>query len=664
MVTATSATSATTGTNIDVNGIVTQLMAVERQPINKLLAKEASYQSKLSSFGTIQSAMATFQTVMQGLSSASSLQSFKATPSDATVFSATAASTAIAGSYSLAVTSLAQAQQLVAAGQVSNTTAIGTGASTTVTFDFGSISGGTLTGGAYAGAAYTSNGNGTKSITIDSTNNSLQGIMDAINAANMGVTAAIVNDGSGTPYRLTLSSSNAGISNSLKISVAGDAAVSTLLANNPAGVQNLNQTVPAQNANFKVNGLAISKASNTVSDVIQGVTLNLNNITTAPATLTVMPDNAAVSGAVTNFVSAYNNLASSLKTISAYDPTTKTGAPLQGDSTVRMLQSQLRSMLSQSVTGASGGLTTLAQIGVSTQKDGSIALDSAKLNSAMTSNFKDIASLFSATGNGTDTLISFNAAGVNAKPGNYALNITQTAAQGSAAGNAVANTTITAGTNDALSLNINGVISSVTLTAGTYTAQSLAAELQSKINGTGAFSSAGVSVAVSQTAGVLAITSVNYGSSSTVAVVGGNAAAGLLGAAPVQTAGVDVAGTIGGVTATGSGKNLTDANGLSFNINGGPLGSRGTANYSQGYGYTMSHWATSVLATGGALSNRTDGINKTMTDSSNRRATLETRMIAIEARYRKQYSALDAMLSSMNQTSTFLTQQLANLPKL
>lgn len=656
------ATSATTGTNIDVNSIVTQLMTIERKPISKLLAQEASYQSKLSAFGTVKGALASFQTALQGLS-ASSFQAVKATPSDATVFAASASSTAAPGVYSLAVTSLAQAQNLVATGQTSMTAAIGSGIPTTLTFDTGTISGGTFNSvtGAYTGAAYTSNGAGTKTVTIDATNNSLQGIRDAINTANVGVTASIVNDGSGTPYRLTLSSNNTGISNSMKVAVAGDATISGLLSYDPAAVQNMAQTAAAQNANFTVNGVAASKTSNTVSDVIQGITLTLSKTTTAPVSLTVAQDTAAVSTAITNFVAAYNNLSSTLKISSAYDSATKTGGPLQGDSTVRTLQTQMRGMLSQTIAGTTGGITSLAQIGITSQKDGSLVADSVKLNAALASNFKDIASLFAATGSATDSLVSFNAAGANAVPGSYALNISQIATQGSAVGNAVANTTITTGVNDTLNLTINGVNAPVVLTAGTYTAQSLAAQVQTQLNGLAALTSVGVSVAVSQNAGVLTITSANYGSSSSVVVAGGNGAAGLLGAAPVQTAGVDTAGTIGGIAATGSGQKLTDANGLSFNINGGALGARGTVNYSQGYAYTMGKWSTSALATDGMLTSRTDGYNKMIADSSHRRATLETRMVSLEANYRRQYSSLDAMLSRMNQTSTYLTQQLARL---
>jgi len=666
----TTTASATTGTSIDVNSIVSQLMTVEQQPITKLNVKEASYQAKLSAFGTIKSALATFQTALQGLSNASKFQAVNATPSDPTVFSATAASTAIAGSYSLDITSLAQAQKLVASGQTSSTAAIGAGAATTVTFDFGSISGGTFSAmtGVYTGAAFTSNGNATKSITIDSTNNSLQGIRDAINAGKMGVTATIINDGSGTPYRLALSSDNSGANNSLKISVTGDTAVSNLLANDPAGIQHLAETVTAQNANFKVNGVTVSKSSNTIFDVIPGVTLTLNKTTTTATSLTVVRDTAAISNSISGFVKAYNDLSSTLTTVSAYNPATKTGALLQGDSTVRSLQSQLRAALTTTITGTSGALTTLSQVGVSFQKDGSLALDSTKLNNAISNNFNDIAGLFAAVGNATDSLVSFNSASSVTKPGNYAVNISQLATRGTAVGSAAANTTITAATNDTLSYTINGVSTSVTLTAATYTAQSLAAELQSKINSASGLSTAGISVAVTQSAGVLSVTAANYGSGSSVAITGGNGALDLMGGAPIQTAGINVAGSIGGITATGSGQTLIATSGdpqdLSISINGGVLGARGMLNYSQGYAYSLNKWSTSILAGDGTLVGRTNGINKSITDISIRRTTLQARLVGIEQRYRMQYSALDAMLTSMNQTSTYLTQQLANLPKL
>lgn len=390
------ATSTTSSSSLDVNAIVTSLMSIERQPITKLNTKQTDYQAKITALGLIKSKVDAFQTAVKSLSnpSSGSFVAFKATSSDTTILSATANSTAVAGTYSLDVTSLAQSQKLVAVGQTSSTTAISDGTATTVTFDFGTITGGTLTAGAYSGATFATNGSATKSITIDGTNNTLQGIRDAINAAKMGVSASIINDGSGTPYRLALSSDNSGTSNSLKISTTGgDGTINTLLAHDPAGVQNLSQTVAAQNAHFNVNGIPISKTSNSVTDAIQGVTLTLSKVTAAPASLTIVTDTTAVTDSVTNFVKAYNDLYSAMKNSSAY----KSKSALEGDATLRGLQTQMRSIASSTVSG--GTMTTLGEVGLSFQVNGTLQLNSSKLNSAMANDFNDVANLFnSATG--------------------------------------------------------------------------------------------------------------------------------------------------------------------------------------------------------------------------------------------------------------------------
>ncbi|HXU93656.1 MAG TPA: flagellar filament capping protein FliD [Gallionella sp.] len=665
-------TSATSSGALDVNGIVSQLMTIERQPITKLNTQEASYQAKLSAYGSVKGALASFQTALQGLTSANKFQSLTATPSDTTVFSASATGSAVAGSYSLEVSTLAQAQKLVAAGQTSTTAAIGSGAATMVTFDFGTISGGTFdkATGLYTGASYLSNGSGTKSITIDSSNNSLQGIRDAINSAKVGVTASIINDGSGTPYRLALSSDNKGVSNSLKISVSGDAAVSGLLAHDPAATQNLSESVTAQNANLKVNGVAVSKTTNTISDVIQGVTLNLSKATTSAATLTVARDTAGVSSSISAFVKAYNDLNTTLKGLSAYDAANKKGAILQGDSTVRSLQAQLRSMLTTPVAGTSGAITTLSNIGVSFQKDGSLALDQVKLDKAIASNFSDIANLFSSVGKSSDSLVAYGASTAATKPGSYAVNVSSLATQGGATGDLNLNAppyTIASGTS--INVTLDGIIASVALTPGaSYSAAQLASMVQSAINGTSAFSSVGASVSATITAGgFMSITSNRYGSTSNVSLSSnaGTPVSAFMGTVTSGTAGTDVAGTINGMAATGSGQKLTsstgDSTGLAVTISGGATGARGTVNYSQGYAYSLDKWATSILGTDGILASRTNGLDKTIKDIGNRRAELETRMVAIEKRYRAQYTSLDAMLSRMSQTSTYLSQQLARL---
>ncbi len=377
----TSAASSSAGT-LDVPTLVSQLMAVERRPIDKLNAQITANQTKISSFGTISGLVSGLQTAVQNLSK--SLQGFATTSSDPTVFSSSATSAAVAGSYALNVSALAQSQSLVSAGVANSSTAISNGVATTLSFDFGTT----------AGATFTSNGTGIKSITIDATNNSMQGIAAAINAANMGVTATLINDGSATsPFRLSITSNSTGASNSLKISTAGgDGSINTLLGYDPAGVKNLTQTVAAQNANFTVNGVAISSASNTVTNAIQGVSITLNKTTVTPATLTVAHDTTAISTAVSSFVDSYNALYNQMKSRSAYGSTGAATPSLAGDGTVRLMMDQLRGVF---MTGATGGtMSLLSQAGITTQADGSLKLDSAAFSTALSGNYSDMSNLF------------------------------------------------------------------------------------------------------------------------------------------------------------------------------------------------------------------------------------------------------------------------------
>ncbi len=203
------------GSNLDVNSIVSQLMALERRPINLLDQKEVGLQAKLSAFGTLKGALSTFQSAVAGLAGTAKFSAVKAGVADATVLTASATSIAAAGSYGIEVSKLAGGQKLATAGQVSSTAAIGTG---TLTFEFGTIAGtlNTATGKYDAGATFSNSGAAAKTVVIDAAHNSLEGIRDAINAANIGVTASILNDGSGAPYRLTLSATATGAANSLQ----------------------------------------------------------------------------------------------------------------------------------------------------------------------------------------------------------------------------------------------------------------------------------------------------------------------------------------------------------------------------------------------------------------------------------------------------------------
>ncbi|MEA5097613.1 MAG: flagellar filament capping protein FliD [Burkholderiaceae bacterium] len=656
---------------VDYESMITKLVAVESQPLTALQTKEASYQAKITGYGTLKSALAEFQTAMSSLSKASAFQNVTASSTDTDVATVTASTSAKAGTYSLEVSKLAQAQKLVATGQASETASIGTG---TITFDFGKVTGtlNSTTGKYQSGATFVSSGSGVKTVTIDSSNNSLSGIRDAINDADIGVTATIVNDGSGTPYRLALTVANAGEENSLKISVDDSGgALSTLLGNDPAGTQNLTQTQAAQNAEFEVDGIAVSKASNTVTDVISGLTLNLLATSTSASSITVTRDTAAVTTNVNSFVKAYNTIVQTLSDSTAYNADTKTAAILNGESSVRAIQTQLSSILTTPLTGGSSGLSMLSAAGVSLQKDGTLSVDSSKLQKALASNYDDFASLFAANGQTTDSMVAFSTSTSSTQAGSYAITVSQMATQGSILASAAPTTLkIETGVNDTLDVQLDGMSATITLDAGTYaSADALATAIQSKINGVAAFVSAKSTATVSVSNGALKITSDRYGSASNASLVGGNGQDNLnLGSSATVTAGVDVVGTINGLAATGSGQTLTssmgDSQGIAVTISGGSTGDRGTINFSQGYAYQLNTLVTTLLDDDGPIATRIEGLNKTIDDIGDQEDVINTHLKVYETRYRAQFTALETLLATLSTTSSFLTQQITALADL
>jgi len=654
------------GSGLDVNGIVAKLMAVEQQPLDQLSAQETTVQSKISAYGSLKSALSALQTAVHALSAPAPFRSMSATVGDASVATATTADGAVAGRYSLEVSQLAQNQKLVSAGFASSTDTVGSG---TLTFTFGTWSGGSFTPNPAAGA---------RTVTIAPGQSSLAGVRDAVNAANIGVTATIVNDGSASGQRLVFSSNASGANQSLSIAAADadgqntDAAGLSQLAYDPAATagsgKNLTETLAAQDALLTLDGIAVRSASNTVTDAIAGVTLKLARTNVgSPTSIAVDQSSGPATTAVSAFVKAYNDLQTTITNLTKYDATNKQASILTGDSTVRLAQSQLRSLVGGAVSGASGSLDTLSLAGITTQSDGTLLLDSAKFNAALAADPKAVEKLFAATGSTTDALVGYVAAGSKTAPGSYDVNVTQLATRGVLAGSAAAGLSITAGVNDALTATIDGVNVSVTLAAGAYsTPAALAAEVAAKVNGALAQGTSGSSITAADSGGVLTFTSSRWGSASSVALAG-TAAATIAGTAPVATAGLDVMGTIGGVAGVGSGQSLIGAvgspsEGLQVSVMGGAVGARGSVSYTQGIGYGLDQVLTNLLGSDGAVQARTDGLQSTIKDMDKRKESMQQRLDLVQAAYLKQFNALDTELAQLSSMSTYLSQQLASLP--
>lgn len=393
------------GSGLDLNGLLDKMQAVEQIPLNQIKSRQSAYNARISGYGAVQSLLSSLRTASDKLGDASFMNGFKASSSAPDALAASSDSTAVGGSYSVAVSRLAQAQSLVSSGVAGTSDQIGADAAT-ITIQFGRITG-TLdvASGTYqAGATYAPDGSKTPiSVSLAAGATSLADIRDAINAAAGGaLSASIVNDGSSN--RLVLASTATGQNSSMRITVGGtNTDLQNLLGNDPQGTQALRQTSAAQDAALTVNGIAITSSSNTVAGAIQGVTLTLASA--GSGTVKVDRDAASVKSAIADFVNAYNKLATKLVDMTAYSTDKRSGV-LLGDSTVRIVQARLRAIFFEPHTGLAGDPSRLSEIGIGFQRDGTLAINDTTLGAALGSNPSGVTRLFAGNSSSDTTAIA------------------------------------------------------------------------------------------------------------------------------------------------------------------------------------------------------------------------------------------------------------------
>ena len=380
--------SAGIGSGLDVNSIVTQLMAIEQQPLNALQTKATSIQSTVSEYGKIQSAVSTLNQLSVTLASKSTWGQTVATSSDTTVGVTT--NNATAGTYTVSVASLASVQTLASAAQ-SPTAAVGSG---TLHIELGTYGGGT------SGAPTTFTPSGTPpavDIAVSATD-TLSDVRDKINASGAGVSALILSDASGS--RLLIRSNATGAVNGFRTSVTDDDGNNTdagglsALAYDPStGVSQMTRSQTAADAVATVNGLSVTSASNTLTNIVDGLSLTLTAPTTTPVTINVVADTATLKKNLTDFAAAYTAVYKLIASDTKYDPTSKQGGILQGDSAAVGLQNQLRT-LAGGVSGASSVFGRLSDVGLQIQTDGSMTVNGTTLDNAL-ANLPETSKLFS-----------------------------------------------------------------------------------------------------------------------------------------------------------------------------------------------------------------------------------------------------------------------------
>ncbi len=381
--------------NLDTQDIINKMVALEARPMDLVEAKKQIEEQKLSSFQDLKNKLQTFKSSVSTLNTASRFIVNKGefsnnSASDSNrVVDITTTSAATSGTFSLTVNNLATETKIISDGF----------ASTTAALDKGNID---ITVGGVS-----------TTITIDDTNNTLDGLRLAINNLGLDIKASFLNDGSATaPVRLLISWTKTGEDNAITIdnSISG-------IGIGPLSVTNFTTTQTAQNANLVIDGVAITKSSNTVTDVITGAALKLESA--GSGTISLSTDTDAVTTKVSDFVDEYNELILFLNEQLALDGETGDTGILFGNFAVQNLQQILRSSVSNEVTGISGNFSFLSQIGITTQSDGTLIIDTNEFADALTEDIANVSQLFSSNGRTTNSSVTFVGFTRDTQPGTY-----------------------------------------------------------------------------------------------------------------------------------------------------------------------------------------------------------------------------------------------------
>ncbi len=366
---------------LPLNDLLADLRKVEEAPLGLLEQRQAAQQSKISAYGKITNALEVFEAAANNLSTEQAFTGLKTTSSNENAFTATApqGSGAVAGSYQIHVEALASTQSLATAGQASRDDAL-------------SATGGTLT--------FTLGDGSTKTLDLTAGQTSLEDIRAAINEADLGFTATLLNNGSDTtPHQLVFSTTETGADARVAQITSDNADLTDVLGYDEAVASPMSQVAEANDAKVHVNGITLTSGSNTLEGAIEGLTLNLKGTNDAgtPDTLTVAHDTESVRKNIDSFVSAYNSLLSTVRGLSSYDAENNQANVLTGDIVARSVQTRLSAALNS--VSPDGELGMLWEIGISTRvSDGALQVDGEKLNNAIANNRMDVAQLFSGEG--------------------------------------------------------------------------------------------------------------------------------------------------------------------------------------------------------------------------------------------------------------------------
>jgi len=664
------------GSGIDTTSLVSQLSEIERAPKEQRLnSRQETIEAQISAYGTLKGALSEFQGILAPLATSDTFNARSVAFPDTDIITPNSLSAgAQTGSYQIEVQSVASAQTLVMGTSADAKAPVG--ASGELNIQFGAW---TYDGSDNPDQFSVNAEKAALNITVEATD-SLEDIAEKINAGESGVQASVMKvDGQ---FQLMLSSPS-GEDNAMQIT-ASDPSLSgfEFTQSNAAALE----TQQASDAILKVNGLTVNRQSNTIDDVIEGFDFTVNKAAVGETVnFSVDVDKGTAEQAVRDFVEAYNTFMTTASNLTGYsrdENNQVVRGDLSGDGTAKTLVNRLRQLVGSEVTGVESGFTALTNLGIRTERDGSLSINEDEFSKAFSEHFDLVGDLFAmktSSGNGFVDVGMGTRVG-NAVPGEYNVEITQDPAKGKLVGEAIAGTLFdtpldTTDGSYSFRIKMNGTQSNDITLNGIYNSpEELRDALQSLINGDEKLQgiNAAVDVEYDQATGQFSFTSREYGSNSKVSFLNQSAVIDNLGfgagSTVTATAGQDVAGTINGEAGFGAGDVLlpplgSDAYGLNLTIRPGATAEGAfTIGFSKGVGGELGTLIDRFLSKEGAIFNREENLNNQLDKVAEDREGLDRRMEKYTARISAQFLAMEKIIGSLNATGDSLEGLLDRLP--
>ena len=657
---------------IDTANIIEGLLEIQQAQLDRTELRRQDSLGQQAAFQSFEAQLIAFRSTTSSLASTrnSVFESNTVVVSNPDALIVSAGTDATPGNFELTIDSFARANQVASQGFASDTTEISQGTFTLQQGDRPAVE-----------------------ITIDDSNNTIQGLADAINLAGSDVQATLIDDGSsGDSFRLLLTSSDTGENNAITLTnslapASGDAVRPTFDLANPVQA--------AQNAAVRLGSgpgaITIESSTNQLDNVISGVSLDiLQADPNETITLQIQPDTESAVEAVQSFVDSYNSLTNFINDQTRFVSETEQAGLLLGNRSVIQIQNQLQASLQQVVPDLDSNINRISTIGIDFTNQGTLTFNSADLVSVLNGEVEgasaaDVQRLFTLDGissnSGVEFLLGSSRTQVPDSP--IQVDITQAAEQASiTAASSLSGSTLIDNTNSELLLTLDGLSLSVNLSAGTYNDQDLASELQSVINSVPSLSGRSILVGLQSDGGggnQLTLTSQTFGEASDVAVTGGSALAALGLSGNESDVGVDVDGVfrINGIVeqATGRGRVLTGNRDSPFTddlqvlVTLGPdqvdSGIESELTLTRGVASTLGQLIGQFQDTeSGLLQTVNDRFSQLVEDIDSEVESQEETFSQQEQELREQFVALETALGELQATQSFLTQQFAQLSNL